>query len=108
MTRPQLVFVTMAVLLGGTAVFVSAQRPTPPVRRVEYPYWEAKALAPREVKPAQYVQVSQRDIDSLGAEGWELVSVAPFVMSNEARGPGRDTVTQVYSAYHFKRIRPDR
>jgi hypothetical protein len=108
MTRRLNILTLTAVLFGATAVFVSAQRPAAPVRRVEYPVWETKILAPREVRPAHYAQVPQRDIEQAGFEGWELVAVESWVLRNEARGETRDTVTQVYPAYYFKRIRPDR
>ena len=97
----------MAALFGA-ALFVSAQRPSAPGKRVEFPYFETMALTPREVKPAQYAQVPQRDVEVAASEGWELVSVAPYVLRNEARGPAQDSVTQAYPAYYFKRLRPDR
>lgn len=108
MTRRLNILTLAAGLLGATAVFVSAQRPSAPIRRVEYPVWETKILTPHEVRPAHYTQVTQREIEQTGFDGWELVAVAPWVLSNEARGETRATVTQTYPAYYFKRIRPDR
>jgi hypothetical protein len=105
MTRSSTALIATAALLGA-AFFVYSQ---PQRRAPEYPPWETKVLTPVEVTPAHYVQVSQRDIDVAAADGWELVSVAPFVLLNEARGKERrDTVTQSYAAYYFKRPRRDR
>jgi hypothetical protein len=65
---------------------------------------------PHEVSPARYIQVSARDVERLGAEGWQLVSVTPYIILNEERGPeGRKVaVTQTYPAYFFQRAKPAR
>ena len=72
--------------------------------------WEVKALMPREVSPARYVQVPSSDLERLAADGWQLVSVTPYVILNEERGPeGRKiAVTQTYPAYFFQRPKPAR
>jgi hypothetical protein len=74
----------------------------------DYPAWEMRAVTPREVSPARYQQVEYYELERLEREGWELVSVAPFALQNEERGPeGRKlVVTQAYPAYYFKRLKP--
>jgi hypothetical protein len=66
-------------------------------------------LVPREASPARYEQVDQRELQTLAEQGWELVSVEPYVYRNEERGGEgvhpKPTVTQTYPAYFFKRIR---
>jgi hypothetical protein len=104
MTRIYAVLIATAALLGA-AVFVYSQAP---VRKVPYPAWETRVVTPREIAPARYAQVQQRDLDMVAADGWDLVAVAPYVLLNEARGTKQDTVTQTYPAYYFKRLRPDR
>ena len=74
---------------------------------VHLPY-EVRSVFPRETSPAMYEQVSQQDLQTLAAQGWELVSVTPFVYRNEERGTAlnnRPAVTQTYPAYFFKRAR---
>ncbi len=73
-----------------------------------YPQWEVRSVFPRETSPALYQQVSQQEIDSLAAQGWELVSVVPYVIRNEEHGTAatnRPAVTQAYPAYFFKRAK---
>jgi hypothetical protein len=56
-----------------------------------------------------YEQVPQQEIQSLATQGWELVSVVPYVYRNEERGTAinnKPAVTQTYPAYFFKRARP--
>jgi hypothetical protein len=52
--------------------------------------------------------VDQRSLQSLADQGWELVSVMPYVYRNEERGPElqgpKPVVTQTYPAYFFKRV----
>ena len=88
---------------------VGAQR-RPGAGTTDYPQWEFKALLPAEMSPARYRHVSDNEVHSLAAQGWELVSVAPYVYLNEERGPeGRKlAVTQTYSAFYFKRLRATR
>ncbi|MBM3812866.1 MAG: hypothetical protein FJW20_14670 [Acidimicrobiia bacterium] len=79
-------------------------------RQREFPLWEMRAVTPQEVSPARYKQVESWELDRMERDGWELVSVAPFVLQNEERGPeGRKlVVTQTYPAYYFKRLKPAR
>lgn len=91
-------------VLAAAALLMQAQRGR------EFPAWETRAVTPREVSPARYQQVEYWELERLEREGWELVSVAPFVLQNEERGPeGRkQVVTQAYPAYYFKRVKPAR
>lgn len=72
--------------------------------------WEYTALLPDEISPARYRQASHAEVARMAAQGWELVSVSPYVYLNEERGPeGRKlVVTQTYPAYYFKRLKPNR
>jgi hypothetical protein len=71
--------------------------------------FEVRTLLPREISPGAFEQVEQRTLDQLGSDGWELVSVTPYVYRNEEYGQplqaGRQVVTQTYTAYFFKRVR---
>ncbi|MES1262662.1 MAG: hypothetical protein ABUS49_13090 [Acidobacteriota bacterium] len=74
------------------------------------PAMEMMSVFPVETQPGQYQQVDQHRLESLAEQGWELVSVAPFVYRNEERPNGemrgpRPVVTQTYPAYFFKRVR---
>jgi hypothetical protein len=70
---------------------------------------EVRSVFPREVTPGFYQQVDQRDLQLLAQQGWELVSVMPYIYRNEERGPElhgpKPVVTQTYPAYFFKRVR---
>ena len=74
--------------------------------------FDVKSVFPREVSPARYEQVEQQELQSLAEQGWELVSVTPYVYRNEERGGEafhpRPVVTQTYPAYFFKRARAAR
>jgi hypothetical protein len=55
-----------------------------------------------------FEQVSQQELQTLASQGWELVSVVPFVFRNEERGAAannKPAVTQGYPAYFFKRVK---
>jgi hypothetical protein len=70
--------------------------------------YEVHSVFPHETSPAVYEQVSQQELQTLASQGWELVSVTPFVYRNEERGTAannRPAVTQTYPAYFFKRVR---
>lgn len=73
------------------------------------PAYEMRSLLPHETTPAQYQHVDVREMQALGAEGWELVAVVPYIYKNEERGTPdmapRPMVTQTYPAYYFKRLR---
>lgn len=102
-----LILATAAVL--GTSALVWAQlKDGPPGRRdTARAQWEFKAVFPQEISPARYRQVAVSELDFISRDGWELVSVTPYVYMNEERGPdGRKlVVTQTYPAYFFKRPR---
>jgi hypothetical protein len=92
--------------LGALAIaLLMAQRERPHV----YAPFEFKSLLPREVAPAQYQQVDQRELESIADQGWELVSVVPYIYKNEERGSvtmsPRPIVTMTYPAYFFKRLK---
>ena len=94
-----------ALLVCGVA-FVWAQQSKAPV--AVYAQYEVRSVFPRETSPAMYEQVSQQELQSLASQGWELVSVTPFVYRNEERGAAannKPAVTQTYPAYFFKRVR---
>jgi hypothetical protein len=94
---------TLAIV---AAAFVAAQQTKAPA--AAHPQYEVHAVFPRETSPAMYEQVSQQDIQTLATQGWELVSVMPFVYRNEERGTAannRPAVTQTYPAYFFKRLK---
>ena|SRR5580700_10221175 len=97
--------IAAAVLFLVAAVFLWAQ-----YRVVPDPvHLEVRSVFPREVTPGKYEQVDQRNLQTLADQGWELVSVMPYVYRNEERGPElqgpKPVVTQTYPAYFFKRVR---
>lgn len=93
-------------LLAAAAAYLWAQQRTGP------PQYEVKSLFPRETSPAQYQQVEPRELETAAEQGWELVSVMPYIYKNEERGTPamapRPMVTQTYPAYFFKRARVPR
>ena len=94
---------TLAIV---AAAFVWAQQTKAPA--AVYAQYEVRSVFPRETSPAMYEQVPQQEIQTLASQGWELVSVMPFVYRNEERGPAltnRPEVTQTYPAYFFKRVK---
>jgi hypothetical protein len=74
-----------------------------------YAPYEVQSVFPRQVAPGVYAQVEQAELQSLAQQGWELVSVMPYIYRNEERGPElqgpKPVVTQTYPAYFFKRQR---
>ena len=99
----------IVVSLSMAAVaFLWAQRD----RAIDPPPHEVRSVFPRETSPAQYQQVDQRELQLLADQGWELVSVTPYIYKNEERGSPtlapRPMVTQTYPAYFFKRFKPDK
>jgi len=100
------IIVLSLTLLTAALTFVWAQQGKPPAPA--YSQYEVRSVFPREISPAMYEQVSQQEIQSLAGQGWELVSVVPYVYRNEERGTAsnnKPAVTQTYPAYFFKRIR---
>ena len=94
-------------LIAAAAIVIWAQKSKAPVAYV-YPPYEVRLLFPREVTPARYEQVQPQEVQALAAQGWELVSVMPYVYRNEERGNeinNKPMVTQTYPAYFFKRLR---
>ncbi len=99
-------------LLAVTAIALFAQRQSPapdPAR----PSFETTAVFPHETSPGQYSQAEPSRLQDLSAQGWELVSVTPFIFRNEEHNNGemhgpKPVVTQVYPAYFFKRLRTAR
>jgi len=94
------------MLLMTAVVFVWAQQSKAPA--AIYAQYEVRSVFPRETSPATYEQVSQQELQTLASQGWELVSVTPYVYRNEERGSAsnnKPAVTQTYPAYFFKRVR---
>jgi len=94
----------LILVLGLAATFLlPAQRDRPSDR----PHYEVKSVFPRETSPGQFQQVDQREIETLADQGWELVSVIPYIYRNEERGTDvskiKPMVTISYPAYFFKR-----
>ena len=100
--------VLLTLLALATVVLLWAQRDKSGV----LPAYEIKSVFPQEAEPGHYRQVEQRDLDLLAGQGWELVSVMPYVYRNEERGSltptPRPMVTQTYPAFFFKRLKPAR
>ncbi len=99
---------TLLLALGvAAAAFLWAHQ-----QRVSPIQYEVKSVFPREISPAQYQQVDPRELQTAADQGWELVSVMPYVYKNEERGTPamspRPMVTQTYPAYFFKRAKPGR
>jgi hypothetical protein len=100
------IIVLSLTLAIASVAFVWAQQTKAPVPA--HPQYEMHAVFPRETSPAMYEQVSQQELQTLASQGWELVSVMPFVYRNEERGPAltnRPAVTQTYPAYFFMRLK---
>ena len=76
-------------------------------RSADHPPYEIKCVFPRETSPGLYQHVEQRELEVLADQGWELVSVMPYIYRNEERGNDntkpKPVVTQTYPAYFFKR-----
>ena len=99
----------LVITLGaGAVLFLWAQRD----RAIDHVPYEVRSVLPREVSPAQYQQVEQRELRDLAEQGWELVAVVPYIYRNEERGTAemapRPMVTQTYPAYFFKRLKTTR
>lgn len=117
MRRALLPLALLLTVAAGSVIVVTAQQQQQSQTRVRtfsrdrpYPEWEVKVLHPHEIAAGRYAQVRPYELDQTAADGWELVSVTPFVMRNEEHeGPKgeRPMVTQVYVSYSFKRLRND-
>jgi hypothetical protein len=95
------------ILLGCVAAVAALVLWAQQRERSVGPGYELKAVLPHETSPAQYRQVDQRELQTLADEGWELVTVVPYVYKNEEHGTPdlapRPMVTQVYPGYFFRR-----
>lgn len=82
------------LLIFAAALAVTAQRPRSPF----HPQLEVKSMLPYEYSPGKYQQVPLGEIQQAAREGWELVSVMPYVYMNEERGKEqpKPVVTQTY------------
>jgi len=101
--------IALSLALAGAIVWGQRDRsgaPPPP----NAPSWEYRYLLPEETSVGVYKQVEWFDVQSLGLQGWELVSVTPWVIRNdEHKGQVEGmpkVVTQNYLGYYFKRPRP--
>lgn len=100
------IIVLSLALAIAAAAFLWAQQTK--IAAPAHPQWEVHSVFPRETSPAMYEQVSQQELQTLASQGWELVSVVPYVYRNEERGPAlnnKPAVTQTYPAYFFKRLK---
>jgi len=99
----------LVLALVATAILF-AQRLRQEVVVLSHAPMEVMSVFPTEIQPGQYQQVDQRRLETLSEQGWELVSVTPFIYRNEEhnngemRGP-RPVVTQTYPAYFFRRAK---
>jgi len=99
------IFVGVALAMAAGAILWAQQTKAP---TTVYAQYEVRSVFPRETSPAMYEQVSQQELQSLAAQGWELVSVTPYIYRNEERGNAsnnKPAVTQTYPAYFFKRVK---
>jgi len=100
MTRSTLV----VAICVPTALLLWAQ---PRGRYPDHPPYEVKSVFPHETSPGQYRHVEQPELEALADQGWELVSVMPYIYRNEERGNDntkpKPVVTQTYPACFFKR-----
>ncbi len=96
------------VCLAAAAALVWGQRERL-APRPEVATWEYRSLVPQETGPGAYRQVEWLDVTLLGGQGWELVSVTPWVIRNDERKYKAEespkVITQNYMAYYFKRPR---
>jgi len=82
-------------------------------RTPAYAPYEVLSVFPEESSAGEFAQVDPNQLQSLAAEGWQLVSVAPYAYRNEgapgapsqASSPPAPLITQVYLAYFFQRSR---
>ncbi len=89
----------------AAVILLAAQMARP--RKTDFPPWEVKVVQPLEISPARYRQVTERELNDLAYQGWELVGIAPYTYLNEERGKEKTMVTQTYPTYIFKRLRKE-
>ncbi len=100
--------VVFGLAIFGLVGLVTAQMLPPRRGRVrDYPAWEVKVVQPAEMTPARYRQVTERELNEVADQGWELVGLAPYTYLNEERGKEKTMVTQTYPSYVFKRLRKE-
>jgi len=97
--------IALSVVALAAALLYAQQQ-----RESLHPSYEMMSALPREMAPGQYAQVDPNTLQSLSAQGWELVSAVPFIYRNEEHDNGqmhgpKPVVTQVYPAYYFRRPR---
>ena len=112
MTRLKLPLALTLLLAAAAMLFAQQQQQRAPrgTASGQYPAWEVKVLEPHEVAAGRYVQVRPYELDEMASEGWELVSMANYVLRNEEHeGPKgeRPMITQAYMSYAFKRLKRD-
>ncbi len=110
----------VCLLAGATVLLVMSQTRRVGPGRVAggsaqapvYAPYELLSVYPQETGDGEFDQVDPAQLQSLSAEGWQLVSVAPYAYRNEghatstqATAPPPPLVTQVYLAYFFQRSR---
>jgi hypothetical protein len=100
-------------LVLSIAVFAAVLLLVAQQQRGQYPNhvpFEMLSVFPREGPPGFFQHVDQRELQTLSGQGWELVSVMPFVYRNEERGSNnpKTVVTQTYPAYFFRREKTNR
>jgi hypothetical protein len=105
-----------AGLLAGAMALMLAQQPRtapgrvasggPTLTPVFAPY-ELLSVFPSSTTPGDYLQVDPVQLQKLSDQGWQLVSVTPYVYRNEypVGTTSAPLVTQVYPAYFFQRAR---
>lgn len=95
------------VTVGGLATLILLFAQQQSAQFPSHVPFEVRSLFPHENPPGIYQQVDQREIQALADQGFELVSVMPYIYRNEERGTNnpRNIVTQTYPAYFFKRAR---
>ena len=98
---------TAVCVILALTIWAQNERHAPPPN---LPTWEYRALVPIEISAGKYHQVDFFEVQSMGAQGWELISVTPWVIRNdEHKGSSEGmekVVTQNYLGYFFKRPRP--
>jgi hypothetical protein len=98
--------VVVVFLMAAIFLWAQRDRTAPPPGYVAF---EVRSVFPHEISPGKYEQVREAELQSLANQGWELVSVMPYIYRNEEHGPDmpgpRPVVTQTYPAYFFKRVK---
>ena len=88
------IFVVIAAALVGV-VLLLGQRQKAEVPA--HPQMEILSVFPNEFTPGQFQQVEQRRLETLADQGWELVSVMPYVYLCLLRGRGCTQESRIHS-----------